>query len=125
MRDWLTRLRAALSLRMLALLVAAILLLCGGMLKGESRDAQTQLEERISRTLSQVAGAGKVQVVIQSQAIAQKQGGIYETAQERPSGAVAVAQGADDPLVRLELQEALCTLLGLPASAVSIVAGGE
>ena len=125
MRDWLTRLRAALSLRTLALLAAAILLLCSGMLKGESRDTQTQLEERISRTLSQVAGAGSVRVVIQTQAAVQKQSGMYETVQERPCGAVAVAQGADDPLVRLELQEALCTLLGLPASAVSIVAGGK
>ena len=39
-------------------------------------------------------------------------------------GAVAVAQGADDPLVCLELQQALCALLGLPASAVSVVTGG-
>ena len=40
-------------------------------------------------------------------------------------GAVAVAEGAGDPLVRIELEQALCALLGLPASAVSVVTGGE
>ena len=38
-----------------------------------------------------------------------------------PCGAVAVAEGADDPLVRMQLTQALCALLGLQASAVSVV----
>jgi len=42
-----------------------------------------------------------------------------------PSGAVAVAQGADDPFVCAQLTQALCALLGLPASSVSVISGGE
>ncbi len=38
---------------------------------------------------------------------------------------MAVAQGADDPLVRMQLEQALCALLGLPNSAVSVVTGGK
>ena len=32
---------------------------------------------------------------------------------------------ADDPLVRMQLEQALCALLGLPNSAVSVVTGGK
>ncbi len=46
-------------------------------------------------------------------------------AAEIPCGAMAVAQGADDPLVRMQLEQALCALLGLPISAVSVVTGGK
>ena len=35
--------------------------------------------------------------------------------------AYAAAGGADDPLVRMQLTQALCALLGLQASAVSVV----
>ena len=48
-----------------------------------------------------------------------------ETGGEVPCGAMAVAQGADDPLVRMQLEQALCALLGLPNSAVSVVTGGK
>ena len=48
-----------------------------------------------------------------------------ETGGDVPCGAMAVAQGADDPLVRMQLEQALCALLGLPNSAVSVVTGGK
>ena len=41
-----------------------------------------------------------------------------------PVGAIAVMQGADDPVLQLEIQEAICVLLGLPASSVSVMMGG-
>ena len=122
MRNLLARLRAALTPQALWLLLLALLLLGGARLWGDS--SQTALEKRVSRALSGVAGAGRVDVVIKTQCLS---GGTLASSrqEETPVGAVAVAQGADDPLVCLELQQALCALLGLPASAVSVVTGGS
>lgn len=121
MRNLLARLRAALTPQALCLLLLALLLLGGTRLWGDS--AQTALEKRVSRVLSGVAGAGRVDVVIKTR---RERGSALSSSgqEETPVGAVAVAQGADDPLVCLELQQALCALLGLPASAVSVVTGG-
>lgn len=121
MRNLLARLRAALTPQALCLLLLALLLLGGTRLWGDS--AQTALEKRVSRVLSGVAGAGRVDVVIKTR---RERGSALSSSgqEETPVGAVAVAQGADDPLVCMELQQALCALLGLPASAVSVVTGG-
>ena len=121
MRNLLARLRAALTPQALCLLLLALLLLGGTRLWGDS--AQTALEKRVSRVLSGVAGAGRVDVVIKMR---RERGSALSSSgqEETPVGAVAVAQGADDPLVCMELQQALCALLGLPASAVSVVTGG-
>ena len=74
-------------------------------------------------------GAGKVEVAIMTRkSKAQSQGllsGKNGDGAEIPCGAIAVAQGADDPLVRMQLEQALCALLGLPISAVSVVTGGK
>ena len=121
MRNLLARLRAALTPQALCLLLLALLLLGGTRLWGDS--AQTALEKRVSRVLSGVAGAGRVDVVIKTR---RERGSALSSSgqEETPVGAVAVAQVADDPLVCMELQQALCALLGLPASAVSVVTGG-
>lgn len=124
MREWLMRLRAALTPQALALLGLALLLMLGGN-RIRSQDAsQTALESRVSRVLSQMEGAGNVDVVIKMKMIAETNAGLSAKTQEIPDGAIAVAQGADDPFVRFELQEALCALLGLAPAAVSVVAGG-
>lgn len=125
MREWLMRLRAVLTPQVLVLLVAALLLAGYGFRGIGHQPAQTSLERRIEHALSQMAGAGRVSVVIKTRKDIQRENGAYMQGEEYPSGAVAVAQGASDPLIRLELQEALCALLGLPASAVSVIAGGE
>ena len=127
MREWLMRLRAALTPQALALLAVALLLLGGalGMRGGTGTQRHTELEARIGRTLSGMSGAGEVDVVIMTRMVETKGSGFSSGIEESVCGAVAVAQGADDPIVHLQLQEALCALLGLPASAVSVVAGGE
>lgn len=121
MREVLSRLRAALSPQALLLLAALLLLMLG--LSG--KDAGETLEKRIEQTLSAVEGAGRVRVVIREQSL--RTTGAVASSKEQTiiSGAVAVASGADDPLVRLEIQEALCALLDLPPSAVSVITGGE
>lgn len=123
MKDVLLRLRSALTpqaVSLLALVLLGLMLLGGG-----QESSGSDLERRIARTLSSVKGAGKVEVVIRTREVVTLDGVFSaKPAKYEACGAVAVAQGADDPLVALELQQALCALLGLPASSVSVVAGG-
>lgn len=122
LRGLLLRLRAAITPQAAFLLAA--LLLAFFLMAGEPGNGDTALEERISQTLSQMEGAGRVDVTIHTRRIMQQSGSFgAQDAQEIPCGAVAVAQGADDPVVAMALREALCALLGLSASSVSIVTG--
>ena len=123
MRDLLLRLRAALTPQALIVLALVMLLGMGFMREG---DSGTALERRTEEALASIEGAGKVQVVIRMREAPGQTGLASASAKESvPGGAVVVAQGADDPWIRIQLQEALCSLLGLPASAVSVVAGGK
>ena len=125
MKQLADRLRAALSTpgARTLLIALALFLLCTAVLS--QRTEETSLEARIARTLSAMEGAGQVSVVIRTR---ETSGGgstglfsSYEAKETAPCGAVAVAEGADDPLVRMQLTQALCALLGLQASAVSVV----
>lgn len=64
-------------------------------------------EARIARVLSDIAGAGEVSVTIYAE-------------DAHPCGAVVVASGAEEIAVRLRLQEAVTTLLGLESSRVAV-----
>lgn len=124
MRAVLSRLRAALNPQTIVL-IAALLLFAGGLLASRQKTASS-LEVRISRALSAMDGAGKVVVTIHEREVQGTSGAFAQKNMQRiPCGAVAVAQGADDPLVAMEICDALCALLGLPPSAVSVIAGGE
>jgi len=118
----LSRLRAALTPSAVALLTALLLLF----LFASSDEKQTEsLESRIERTLSCVDGAGRVEVTIRMREVSTVSGFGAERSESVPCGALAVAQGADDPLVALTLHEGLCALLGLPPSSVSVMTGGN
>ena len=124
LKDVLSRLRAALTPQAVALLAAA-LLLCW-LAAASQRTGASPLEERLARTLSCMEGAGRVEVTIRTREVASSGGAFGASASESvPCGAVVVAQGAQDPLVKMELRQAVCALLGLPASSVSVVTGGE
>ncbi len=124
LKDVLSRLRAALTPQAVMLLAAA-LLLCW-LAAASQRTGASPLEERLARTLSCMEGAGRVEVTIRTREVASS-GGAFGAAvsEDVPCGAVVVAQGAQDPLVEMELRQAVCALLGLPASSVSVVTGGE
>lgn len=121
MRDLLARLRAALTPQ--AVLLLAALLLCGAVF-AQGKEDVSALEQRAAKVLSSVSGAGRVEVVIMTRG---SDGNVRRDGQgeETPIGAIAVAQGADDPIVCMSLQQALCALLSLPASSVSVVTGGK
>ena len=124
LKDVLSRLRAALTPQAVALLAAA-LLLCW-LAAASQRTGALPLETRLARTLSCMEGAGRVEVTIRTREVASS-GGVFGTSvsESVPCGAVVVAQGAQDPLVEMEMRQAVCALLGLPASSVSVVTGGE
>jgi len=111
----------------LVLVIIAVLLLS---LPGRTQGGgMTQLEARIVKTLSQIEGVGKVSIVIRTvkQTGQSKLLGAYSAGEEVPCGAVAVAEGGENPLIRSRLTGALCALLGLHASQVDVIGmnGGE
>ena len=111
------RLRAALSAPGAKALFALLTLLALCLLMTGREQAGDPLEARVARTLSAMEGAGQVSVVIRTREVSGGSGGLLASG----GGTVAVAEGADDPLVRMRLTQALCALLGLQASAVSVV----
>ena len=114
------RLRAVMTPAVLGVLAVALMMM--GIIIG---DNETPLEKRVSKTLSQMKGAGEVRVVISTKEVGSGTGGITEKGKTIPCGVVAIVEGADDPIVCAEMTRALGALLGLPASAVSVLSGGE
>ncbi len=86
-----------------ALLFCVALCLMLG-LQGETDSTE---ESRISRVLSAISGAGKVDVAV-----------YYD--ETLPCSAVIVAEGAGDVAVQLRLLSAVTTLLGIPQERVAI-----
>lgn len=100
--------RLAALFRKDGLLIAAILLctaLC--LLSGAMEAAPADEETRISRVLSDLSGAGVVEVALYREDAV-------------PTGAVVVADGADTVTVRLRLTSALSALLGLPPERIAV-----
>lgn len=87
----------------------AALLLCIGfcLLLGMQGSTTTDTESRVSRVLSAIEGAGRVEVAV-----------YYE--ESVPCGAVVVAQGASDVAVQLRLISAVSTLLGIDQGRIAI-----
>jgi len=123
LREVFARLRAALTPQVVLLFVLMALFFFS---MSSRQDHSLPLENRIARTLSAMDGAGRVEVTIRTREITSSSGMLSSNqTQQIPCGAVAVAQGADDPLVAIKLQEALCSLLALPPSSVSVITGGK
>ena len=96
--------------------VAAVLLALMMMQSGTGSTASQQ-ELRIAEVLSTIAGAGRVEVALY---YAQQDGNAFSSASVVPTGALVVADGAEDMAVRLNLIRAVRTLLGLPEAAVDV-----
>ena len=116
MKSWLDKLKTAKNWPWLLALVccaAALLLFPPG---GAVKAGMTEEEQRVSATLSRIAGAGDVRVSIYYAQEASAFGDSSRTL----VGAVIVAQGAGDIAVRLNLLRAAETLLGLDANRVDV-----
>ena len=126
MADWFRRIKAALTPQVLLLLLLAFSMIGYCALREEAGGAD-RLEKQASAVFSRMEGGGRGVLPIMSLNAQSGGAGLLkgETGGEVPCGAMAVAQGAEDPLVRMQLEQALCALLGLPNSAVSVVTGGK
>lgn len=96
-----------------ALGVLAMMIALGA---GGESGAASQEEKRMAEVLSAIEGAGQVEVAL---FYAGEKDGLYGTASQ-PTGALVVAEGADEMGVRLQLIRAVRTLLGLPENAVDV-----
>ena len=111
-----------------ALILLALLLLIPTALRSQTTKQTESLEQRMEKTLSRIEGAGRVSVVIAQRSAEQETPSLLmkengASAGSIPCGAAVVAQGADDPIVHMQLTQAVCAVLGLPASAVSVSDG--
>ncbi|MBQ9263886.1 MAG: hypothetical protein IJ189_06690 [Clostridia bacterium] len=118
MTRWLDKIKALkMGPWLLAVLCCALAALLMSVSPGQTT-AMTEEESRISQTLSRIAGAGQTRVAVyyaqEAAAFGTGSGG------KTPVGAVIVAQGAGDIAVRLQLQRAAQTLLGLSAQQVEV-----
>ena len=119
MKKWLEKIRAVRAGPWILLvgLCAVSYLLMSQPLSGNTAASMTEEEQRLSATLSRIAGAGEIRVSIYYAQAASAFGG---SASRTPVGAVIVAQGAGNVSVRLNLLRAVETLLGLSASQVEV-----
>ncbi len=101
-----------------AALIAVLLLANSTGKSGLGSGGASAEEKRIAEVLSSMAGVGQVEVALFYEAEAASAFG--GNAKTRPTGAVVVAEGAEDLEVRLLLSRAVRTLLGLPESAVDV-----
>ncbi len=102
MNRWMTYLKKDGWILAAMLFCVALCLMLGAQGEGASTE-----ENRISRVLSAIDGAGTVDVAV-----------YYE--ESVPCGAVVVADGAGDVAVRLRLVSAVTTLLGIGQSRVAV-----
>lgn len=97
------------------LLLLVLALLCAASFF-PAQQSMTQEERRLANTLSQIDGAGRVQVTIYYSESGSAFGG-----GKTCTGVLAVCEGAGDIAVRLRLTEALETLLGLDGGQVAVL----
>lgn len=78
-----------------------------GLILSGMQETGGQEEQQIAQVLSQISGAGEVSIAIYRE-------------EDKPCGAIIVSSGAQDVSIRLQLQQAAQTLLGLPASRIGV-----
>lgn len=125
---WGLRVRSSLIWALLLLILLAFFLFARTPVNNKST-----LEQRLCAALSQLEGAGEVEVVIYQSTNASNAQGVMSVfsitggaAQDTaPSGVLVLAQGADDMRVRLDIARAVQSLLGVPASSVEVLKKAE
>lgn len=114
-----------------AAMLLAVLVIAGGALWPQQTQLASQtvshaseLEARLGEVLSEISGAGRVEVAIQYEARQEAQpvwsGAQTNSGTGAPASVIVVAQGAGDVAVRLRLARAVQTLLRLDAECVEV-----
>ena len=118
MREWLERIKELKGAPWVLVALACALAWALMALPGPGNSGMTEEEQRVSATLSRIAGAGEVRVSIYYA----QEAGAFGSSGRKPVGAVIVARGAERVDVRLNLTRAAEALLGLDARAVEVFA---
>ena len=109
--------------KLLLILAAALIMLALSQAGEVGADSgMTDVETRLSATLSQIEGAGSVRAMVLMDETA---GAFGEKGAPKVSGVIIVASGAYDLGVRLRLQQAVTTLFSLDADRVEVFSGRE
>lgn len=117
MMEKLDALRQKIAKKPAVLLAVGVLLLALMLMLKQGDSGMTSEEQRLSRALSCIDGAGQVRVTVYYQS----KESAFSSAAQQAVGAVAVAQGAGDISVRLNLTQALMRLLDLDAQSVLVL----
>ena len=122
-KEWMEKLGGKKSLWLLGFLIAAgilLIVLSYAWPEEQTQNAkknavlvQDEVETRLARVLSQIAGAGQVEVLV------------MEDGYDGVRGVLIVADGAAELTVRTELMRAAMTALDVPASSVEVFARNE
>ena len=88
--------------------------------KEESSVSKTQLEEKLEALLSSVEGVGKVQVILM---IGEEEddGGFYHSGEQKVTGVLIAAQGADDGVISQNIVQAVMALFQVEAHKIKIM----
>lgn len=85
------------------------------------KSTATDIELRLENILSKIDGTGKIDVMITYQTCDASAG----QEQPQPLGAVIIAEGADNLEVRIKIQQAVQTALGIEARQIKIFRMGK
>lgn len=85
----------------------------------------TELEQRLSDILSKINGVGKVNVLITYADETYVSSGDSTTFSAKPQGVIIIAEGAEDLEVRIKIQQAVQTALGIEAHQIKIYEMGN
>lgn len=108
-------------------IIGIVIILLSGVFQEDNavntrKGAETGEEERLIEILQKIDGAGRVDVMITYEE-KEKNGGIGYGDKEyikAPKGVIIVADGADEPSVRLSLKEAATAVMGVGANRVCV-----
>lgn len=103
-----SRLRKSGAVALLIVLACCVLLYFLPAREKETADTSTPLELRLESVVGNIEGAGRVRAMIREDA-------------DGIAGVLVVCEGAGDLTVRLRVQTAVCTLLGVENSRISVV----
>lgn len=79
----------------------------------------SELEEKLQTLLQKVEGVGEVQVILMTGE--EKDSSFYTASQEKVTGVLIAAQGADDYVVVQNIQEAVMALFQIEAHKIKVM----
>ncbi|MFQ7275476.1 MAG: hypothetical protein ACLRPF_05725 [Blautia sp.] len=86
--------------------------------KTEGTVSESELERKLASILQNTEGVGRVQVLLMTGG---EQKGFYDTDTEAVTGILIAAEGADDPVTKRNIQQAVMALFQIEAHKIKIM----